>query len=154
MVTGRPTAADHKGRNRPRAACRYRLKLTRSCRWMLVDMGRELLSLPDACVESFSRPYCMHTQLLKINHCERLARMAKGEKAMSTKQASLNATLPRCRHCQCYWQPSEGVVASNSYCSSCSESRRSIAEKYLELKPLTQLDRSERYLLPRSLRCT
>lgn len=73
---------------------------------------------------------------------------------MSTKQANLNAALPRCRHCQRYWQPDEGVVASNSYCSFCSESRRTIAEKHLELKPLNQVDTAERYLLPRSLRFT
>lgn len=66
---------------------------------------------------------------------------------MSTKHENLNAALPRCRYCQRYWQP-EGVVASNAYCSVCSMSRRAIAAKQLGLKPLSQLDRNERYVLP------
>lgn len=73
---------------------------------------------------------------------------------MSTKHENLNAALPRCRYCQRYWQPEEGVVASNAYCSVCSMSRRAIAAKQLGLKPLSQLDRNERYVLPRSLRFT
>lgn len=71
---------------------------------------------------------------------------------MSKKSANLSAALPRCRFCQSYWQPGEGVVASKSYCPSCSELRRSIATKHLMLKPLTQIDSDGQYLLPRSLR--
>lgn len=73
---------------------------------------------------------------------------------MSTKHENLNVALPRCRHCQRYWQPEEGVVANNAYCSVCAMSRQAIAAKQLGLKPLCRLDRNERYVLPRSLRFT
>ena len=81
-----------------------------------------------------------------------LTSMSASDIAMSTKSANLTTALARCRYCQRYWQPGQGVVASRSYCSYCSESRRSIAAKNLGLKSLTQADESERYMLPRSLR--
>lgn len=71
---------------------------------------------------------------------------------MSTKSANLKVALPRCRHCQRYWQPDEGVLASSSYCPFCSESRRAEAAQRLGFKPLKPADENDFYLLPRALR--
>ena len=71
---------------------------------------------------------------------------------MGKKLTNLNTALPRCRYCQRYWQPDEGVVATKSFCSSCSELRRSFAANHLGLRPLSQADGVEGYILPRSLR--
>jgi hypothetical protein len=67
------------------------------------------------------------------------------------RQATRRAVLPRCRHCQRTWRPADGVVASDSFCSVCSESRREIAAKHLELARLSP-DGNVPYLLPRALR--
>jgi len=73
---------------------------------------------------------------------------------MSKRSVSLSTALPRCRFCKRAWQPVEGVVATNSYCSLCSETRRAIAAKQLGLRPLNQEDVAGPYLLRRRLRAS
>jgi len=43
---------------------------------------------------------------------------------MNEKMPNLTLRLPRCRHCNRYWRPSQGVLATRSFCDNCSESRQ------------------------------
>jgi late competence protein required for DNA uptake (superfamily II DNA/RNA helicase) len=71
---------------------------------------------------------------------------------MGIKLVNLKLALPRCRHCQSYWQPDEGVSATITYCPSCSEFRRAEAAQRLGFKPIQSADENDLYLLPRALR--
>lgn len=71
---------------------------------------------------------------------------------MSRKSPNLHVTLPRCRNCKRYWRPSQGVVASASYCSKCAKHRQATAASTLGLKQITPADLTGAYLLPRKFR--
>lgn len=73
---------------------------------------------------------------------------------MSTRSRNLVVLRPKCRFCQRYWTPQDGVVASSTYCSACSGERRALAAEHLDLRPLTAADVVGPYLLPRFLRPT
>ncbi len=71
---------------------------------------------------------------------------------MGIKLVNLKLALPRCRYCQSYWQPEEGVSATITYCPSCSESRCAEAAQHLGFKPIKVTSENDLYLLPRAFR--
>lgn len=73
---------------------------------------------------------------------------------MSNRSRNLAVLRPQCRFCQRYWTPEDGVVASSTYCSVCSDERRAVAADHLDLKSLTAAEVAGPYLLPRMLRPT
>jgi len=70
---------------------------------------------------------------------------------MSKESRHLAAVLPRCRHCDRHWRPTEGVVASDAYCPLCSEARRTIAAAVFRACPIPELREGQRYILPRAM---
>lgn len=58
--------------------------------------------------------------------------------------------LPKCRHCGSSWRPAKGVVATQAYCLQCRDSRREIAKKEFDLRPIEPSDIAGPYLLPRA----
>jgi hypothetical protein len=73
---------------------------------------------------------------------------------MRRRSPSLALNMPRCRNCNRYWQPAEGVSATKAYCFRCALERRSEASLALDLKPLPAGAALGLYLLPRALRGT
>lgn len=71
---------------------------------------------------------------------------------MSRKSPNLALSLPRCRNCQRYWRPQQGVSAQTGYCKKCAQDRRAAAMVRFDLKPLAAADFDGPYLLPRALR--
>lgn len=71
---------------------------------------------------------------------------------MSRRSSNLSLILPRCRNCQHYWQPGQGVSVQTGYCKRCAQDRRAAANIRFDLKPLAAADFDGSYLLPRALR--
>lgn len=71
---------------------------------------------------------------------------------MRRKSTTLHVTAPRCRFCGRFWLPAEGVLASQSYCESCSSERQASALMMFGGRVETATDDSGAYLLPRHLR--
>jgi hypothetical protein len=71
---------------------------------------------------------------------------------MPRKSPNLKVSMPRCRKCERYWRPAEGVSAKSSYCKRCAKERRAAAAAALGLRPLTPAEALGPYLPPRHLR--
>lgn len=71
---------------------------------------------------------------------------------MTKKTPNLTLSVPKCRFCNRYWYPAEGVIASTTYCSRCANARRTAATLRFDLKPVSELDTQGLYFLPRRFR--